>query len=248
MSCYLSFKNVDKSFYMIKEETKVLENINFEVNKGEIVAIVGPSGCGKSTILNLICNLIKPDSGEIKINGKIGYMFKKDQLFDWRTVYKNITLGPEIAKVKIDQESIDNMLKKYGLYEFKDYYPKQLSGGMRQRVALLRTLALNPDILLLDEPFSSLDYQTKINVQEDMYKIIKDEKKTAILVTHDITEAIAMADVVIVLTKRPTTIKVIHKIDLKIEGEKSPLKARNSPLFKEYFNLLWKELDFDEQA
>ncbi len=248
MSCYLSFKNVDKSFYMIKEETKVLENINFEVNKGEIVAIVGPSGCGKSTILNLICNLIKPDSGEIIINGKIGYMFQKDQLFDWRTVYKNITLGPEIAKVKIDQESIDNMLKKYGLYEFKDYYPKQLSGGMRQRVALLRTLALNPDILLLDEPFSSLDYQTKINVQEDMYKIIKDEKKTAILVTHDITEAIAMADVVIVLTKRPTTIKVIHKIDLKIEGEKSPLKARNSPLFKEYFNLLWKELDFDEQA
>ena len=248
MSCYLSFKNVDKSFYMIKEETKVLENINFEVNKGEIVAIVGPSGCGKSTILNLICNLIKPDSGEIKINGKIGYMFQKDQLFDWRTVYKNITLGPEIAKVKIDQESIDNMLKKYGLYEFKDYYPKQLSGGMRQRVALLRTLALNPDILLLDEPFSSLDYQTKINVQEDMYKIIKDKKKTAILVTHDITEAIAMADVVIVLTKRPTTIKVIHKIDLKIEGEKSPLKARNSPLFKEYFNLLWKELDFDEQA
>lgn len=246
MERILNFKQVSKSFFTLKEETKVLEDINFYVNKGEIIALVGPSGCGKTTLLNLICGLIEPDVGEIERNGTIGYMFQKDQLFDWRTIYKNITIGPEISKIKVDQEKIENMLKKYDLYEFKDFYPKQLSGGMRQRVALLRTLALDPDILLLDEPFSSLDYQTKIKVQEDMYKIIKDSNKTTILVTHDISEAISMADRVLVLSNRPTTIKSMHDINLSIEGTKTPLKARNSNEFKDYFNLLWKELDFYE--
>lgn len=246
MERILNFKQVSKSFFTLKEETKVLEDINFYVNKGEIIALVGPSGCGKTTLLNLICGLIEPDVGEIEINGTIGYMFQKDQLFDWRTIYKNITIGPEISKIKVEQEKIENMLKKYDLYEFKDFYPKQLSGGMRQRVALLRTLALDPDILLLDEPFSSLDYQTKIKVQEDMYKIIKDSNKTTILVTHDISEAISMADRVLVLSNRPTTIKSMHDINLSIEGTKTPLKARNSNEFKDYFNLLWKELDFYE--
>ena len=208
----ITFTNVNKSFYSLKEETVVLNQISFDVKKGEIVAIVGPSGCGKSTLLNLISGLIQPDSGKIEINGKVGYMFQKDHLFEWRTVYKNITLGPEIAKIKIEPEKIDQILKKYGLYDFKNHYPKELSGGMRQRVALLRTLALDPDILLLDEPFSSLDYQTKITVQDDIYKIIKDAQKTTLLVTHDITEAIAMADRVIVLTKRPSTIKAIYDI------------------------------------
>lgn len=246
MERILNFKQVSKSFFTLKEETKVLEDINFYVNKGEIIALVGPSGCGKTTLLNLICGLIEPDVGEIERNGTIGYMFQKDQLFDWRTIYKNITIGPEISKIKVEQEKIENMLKKYDLYEFKDFYPKQLSGGMRQRVALLRTLALDPDILLLDEPFSSLDYQTKIKVQEDMYKIIKDSNKTTILVTHDISEAISMADRVLVLSNRPTTIKSMHDINLSIEGTKTPLKARNSNEFKDYFNLLWKELDFYE--
>lgn len=173
----ITFTNVNKSFYSLKEETVVLNQISFDVKKGEIVAIVGPSGCGKSTLLNLISGLIQPDSGKIEINGKVGYMFQKDHLFEWRTVYKNITLGPEIAKIKIEPEKIDQILKKYGLYDFKNHYPKELSGGMRQRVALLRTLALDPDILLLDEPFSSLDYQTKITVQDDIYKIIKDAAK-----------------------------------------------------------------------
>lgn len=246
MERILNFKQVSKSFFTLKEDTKVLEDINFYVNKGEIIALVGPSGCGKTTLLNLICGLIEPDVGEIERNGTIGYMFQKDQLFDWRTIYKNITIGPEISKIKVEQEKIENMLKKYDLYEFKDFYPKQLSGGMRQRVALLRTLALDPDILLLDEPFSSLDYQTKIKVQEDMYKIIKDSNKTTILVTHDISEAISMADRVLVLSNRPTTIKSMHDINLSIEGTKTPLKARNSNEFKDYFNLLWKELDFYE--
>lgn len=242
----ITFANVNKSFYSLKEETVVLNQISFDVKKGEIVAIVGPSGCGKSTLLNLISGLIQPDSGKIEINGKVGYMFQKDHLFEWRTVYKNITLGPEIAKIKIEPEKIDQILKKYGLYDFKNHYPKELSGGMRQRVALLRTLALNPDILLLDEPFSSLDYQTKITVQDDIYKIIKDAHKTTLLVTHDITEAIAMADRVIVLTKRPSTIKAIYDIELDLKEEKTPLLSRNSPKFKEYFNLIWEALDIHE--
>ena len=242
----ITFTNVNKSFYSLKEETVVLNQISFDVKKGEIVAIVGPSGCGKSTLLNLISGLIKPDSGKIEINGKVGYMFQKDHLFEWRTVYKNITLGPEIAKIKIEPEKIDQILKKYGLYDFKNHYPKELSGGMRQRVALLRTLALDPDILLLDEPFSSLDYQTKITVQDDIYKIIKDAQKTTLLVTHDITEAIAMADRVIVLTKRPSTIKAIYDIELDLKEEKTPLLSRNSPKFKEYFNLIWEALDIHE--
>ena len=242
----IKFTNVNKSFYSLKEETVVLNQISFDVKKGEIVAIVGPSGCGKSTLLNLISGLIQPDSGKIEINGKVGYMFQKDHLFEWRTVYKNITLGPEIAKIKIEPEKIDQILKKYGLYDFKNHYPKELSGGMRQRVALLRTLALDPDILLLDEPFSSLDYQTKITVQDDIYKIIKDAQKTTLLVTHDITEAIAMADRVIVLTKRPSTIKAIYDIELDLKEEKTPLLSRNSPKFKEYFNLIWEALDIHE--
>ena len=242
----LCFNKVYKSFYTLKEETKVLEDISFNVFEGEIVALVGPSGCGKTTLLNLICGLISPDEGEVIRKGKVGYMFQKDQLFEWRTIYKNITIGPEISKMKIDDNKIINMLKKYDLYDFKDYYPKELSGGMRQRVALLRTLALDPDILLLDEPFSSLDYQTKIKVQEDMYKIIKEEKKTVILVTHDISEAISMADRIIVLTKRPTTIKSVHNIDLGLIEDKTPLKARSVDKYKDYFNLLWKELDYYE--
>ena len=242
----ITFTNVNKSFYSLKEETVVLNQISFDVKKGEIVAIVGPSGCGKSTLLNLISGLIQPDSGKIEINGKVGYMFQKDHLFEWRTVYKNITLGPEIAKIKIEPEKIDQILKKYGLYDFKNHYPKELSGGMRQRVALLRTLTLDPDILLLDEPFSSLDYQTKITVQDDIYKIIKDAQKTTLLVTHDITEAIAMADRVIVLTKRPSTIKAIYDIELDLKEEKTPLLSRNSPKFKEYFNLIWEALDIHE--
>lgn len=245
----IKFINVNKSFYTIDSETKVLKDINIEVPKGKIVAIVGPSGCGKSTILNLICGLINPDTGKVIVNGKIGYMFQKDNLLEWRNVYKNITLGPEIKKIKIDEKQIDNILTKYGLIDFKYHYPRQLSGGMRQRVALIRTLILNPDILLLDEPFSSLDYQSKIIVQEDIYKIIKEERKTTVMVTHDITEAIAMADIIYVLTSRPSTIKKRFLIDLDIDKEnKTPLNARKTSKFQEYFALIWKELDFSEST
>ena len=189
--------------------------------------------------------------GEI-INGiteKMGYMLQRDCLLEWRTVLSNILFGLEIkGRIKKEfKEYAEELLKKYGLYDFKYHYPKEISGGMKQRVALIRTLVLDPDILLLDEPFSSLDYQSKIIVQEDIYRIIKESKKTTILVTHDITEAIAMADIVYVLTSRPSTIKKRFEIDLEInENEKTPLSARKSPNFQKYFSLIWKELEFKE--
>ena len=249
MKMEIKFINVNKSFYTLTDETKVLKDINIEIPNGKIIAIVGPSGCGKSTILNMISGLIKPTSGTVIVNGTVGYMFQKDNLLEWRNVYKNITLGPEIQKIKIDETKIDNILKKYGLIDFKYKHPSELSGGMRQRVALIRTLILNPDILLLDEPFSSLDYQSKITVQEDIYNIIKQEKKTTILVTHDISEAIAMADIVYILTNRPSTIKNKYYIDLNIkEEEKTPLSARKTSKFQEYFATIWKEIDFNEST
>ena len=243
MNQIVEFKNVSKTFVTTKEITKVLDNLSFKINKGQIVSIVGPSGCGKSTILNILANLEKEDEGEVFVQGKIGYMFQKDNLLSWRNVIDNITIGLEIQrKMNLENKAyIDNLLKKYQLDEFKYFYPKQLSGGMKQRVAIIRTLALNPDILLLDEPFSALDYQTKLTVQEDIYKIIKNENKTTILVTHDVTEAISLSDVVIVLSNRPAKIKQIVNIDFN-DPNKTPLSVRSNPLFQEYFNTIWKEI------
>ena len=172
-------------------------------------------------------------------------MFQKDNLLEWRNIIDNITIGLEIQKKKTDEsmKRVERLLKTYDLWDFRNMYPKELSGGMRQRVALIRTLAVNPDILLLDEPFSALDYQTRILVSDDVYKIIKDEGKSAILVTHDISEAISMSDKIIVLSKRPATVKSTHNINLVPEGEKTPFKVRKLPQFQYYFDILWKELD-----
>jgi NitT/TauT family transport system ATP-binding protein len=244
----LEFKNVDLIYHTNKSETKALENINFEVDEKEFVAIVGPSGCGKTTILSLLSKLLKPSNGSIIYDDKIkiGYMFQKDLLFDWRTIYKNIILGLEIKNELNDDNKnyINELLEKYGLKDFKNSHPSELSGGMRQRVALIRTLALKPDILLLDEPFSALDFQTRLNVCDDVYNIIKNEQKTAILVTHDIGEAISMADRVIILTNRPATIKKIISID--IDKTLSPFKKRQTEKFNYYFDLIWKELQNNE--
>ena len=193
MNNKVKITNLSKTYYTLEREIEVLRDINLSVKKGEILAIVGPSGCGKSTLLNLLTKLIPPTNGEIVINGKIGYMFQRDHLLEWRTIMDNILIGLEIqdcisAKAII---RIEEMLKLYGLYDFRNYYPNELSGGMRQRVALIRTLAVNPDVLLLDEPFSSLDYQTRLLVCDDITQIIRREKKTTILVTHDIAEAIS---------------------------------------------------------
>lgn len=254
MNPLLEVKDVSLSYHTLSGETLALSHISFSVAQGEFIAIVGPSGCGKSTLLNLICGLFEPEHGEILINQKsisksttpTGYMLQKDHLLEWRSVYKNILLGLEIQHQITPEKlkKIEKMLITYGLDKFKKSRPSQLSGGMRQRAALIRTLALEPDLLLLDEPFSALDYQTRLNVSDDIGTIIRKESKTAILVTHDISEAISMADRIIVLTKRPGRIKSIIPVQLTIEN-RTPLTSRNTPEFKSYFNLIWKELNHE---
>lgn len=241
----LKLNNVNMEFYNEYAKLDVLNDISFEVGEGEIVAIIGPSGSGKTTILNLISGLLKPTTGTIEVNGKIGYMFQRDHLFEWRTIYRNVILSLEIQN-KLTTENIGGvlrMLKTYGLWEFRNSKPSELSGGMRQRVALIRTLATSPDLLLLDEPFAALDYQTKLLVSEDMYRIIKNEKKTTIMVTHDLSEAIAMSDRIIVLSDRPAEIIKIHDIVLTLDQERTPLSSRKAPEYREYFDMLWRELN-----
>ena len=245
----LEVKNVNKTYQAKNGEIEALKNINFDVKQGEFISIIGPSGCGKSTLLSIISGLEDKNDGEIYIDGKIGYMLQKDNLLEWRTIYKNVLLGLEIQKVltETNRKYVIELLKKYGLYEFRNKYPTQLSGGMRQRVALIRTLAVRPNILLLDEAFSALDYQTRLMVTEDIYKILKDENITAIMVTHDISEAISMSDRVIVLSQRPATVKNIYNIEFDIEN-RTPLNCRESPKFSKYFNLMWKELEEYDKA
>jgi len=246
----LEFKSVSLTYFSKNGETKALDNISFSIKEKEFVSIVGPSGCGKTTILSLISGLLEPTKGNILINNKpisksnndIGYMFQKDELFEWRTIQSNIYLGLEIQN-KLNNNSkkyVNTLLKKYGLWEFRNSHPSQLSGGMRQRVALIRTLALQPKILLLDEAFSALDYQTRLTVCDDVYKILKEEQITSILVTHDLSEAISMSDKIIVLTKRPAKINHIHEVNLS--HIKSPLLRRESPESKCLFDKLWREL------
>lgn len=236
----MKFDKVCKTFYTKQSETIAVQDLTFEVNKGEFVAIIGPSGCGKTTILSLVCGLIQPTSGKIVMadGAKVGYMLQRDHLFEWRTVWKNITLGPEIQHTasKMNTDKAERLLATYGLTEFRNSYPQQLSGGMRQRVALIRTLATNPDILLLDEPFSALDFQTRLDVCDDVYRIIRSEQKTALLVTHDISEAISMADKIVVLTKRPAHVLTVH--ETKLGSIPTPLKRRESPTFARQFELL----------
>ena len=248
----LELKNISKTFQAINGETKAIENFSYCFKKGDFVSIVGPSGCGKSTILSIIAGLEAQTSGIILLdnsplpreNCNIGYMLQKDYLLDWRTVYKNILLGLEIKKMITPEslEYVNSLLKKYGLYEFKDKFPNQLSGGMRQRVALIRTLAVNPDILLLDEAFSALDYQTRLLVTDDVYKIIKAENKTTIMVTHDIPESISMSDEVIVLSTRPSSIKEIYHIKFDIPN-RTPLTCRDTQAFTKYFDQIWHSLN-----
>ena len=256
MENILEVKNIGKKYQNKEGEILALKNVNFRVKKGEFVSIIGPSGCGKSTLLSIIAGLEEKTTGEIyiegeKVNGissKIGYMLQRDCLLEWRNILSNTMFGLEVKgkKDNVNKEYVLELLKKYNLYEFKDKYPSELSGGMRQRVALIRTLAVKPKILLLDEAFSALDYQTRIMVTEDIYSILRKEKITALIVTHDISEAISMSDRVLVLSKRPGTIKDIHKIDFEMEN-RTPINCRQSPKFSRYFDCLWKELGVDEK-
>ena len=251
MKPLLEVRDVSLSYHTPSGETAALSHISFDLIPGEFLAVVGPSGCGKSTLLNVICGLLAPEQGSVLMNGtsvsgdpRMGYMLQKDLLLEWRTIYKNVLLGLEVRRELTPEKLsyIEKMLHTYGLDKFRSARPSQLSGGMRQRAALIRTLALKPELLLLDEPFSALDYQTRLNVSDDIGKILKKENKPAILVTHDISEAISMADRVIILTKRPAHVARIVPIRLSLD-EKTPLAARGAPEFKSYFNLIWKELN-----
>lgn len=251
----LDVKHIFMNYHSISCETRALVDINFSVKKGEFVSIVGPSGCGKSTLLNIIAGLIKPSKGSIFLDGemvkdaspKFGYMFQKDELFEWLTVFQNVCMGLKIQKrlTRRNVDAIEYMLKQYKLSEFRNYYPFELSGGMRQRVALIRTLALNPEILILDEPFSALDYQTRLLAGEEVSKIIKNTDKTVIMVTHDISEAISLSKRIIVFTKRPAVIKKDISIDFE-DDSLTPLKRREHPKFRDYFNEIWKEMEINE--
>lgn len=243
----LKVKNISKIYQAENGEVEAVKNVSFSVEEGEFVSLIGPSGCGKSTVLSIIAGLEEKTSGDIKIDGQIGYMLQKDSLLEWLTIYKNVLFGLEIKNIKTTEnvKYVENLLKKYNLYEFKDKYPNQLSGGMRQRAALIRTLAIKPKILLLDEAFSALDYQTRIMVTKDIYEILKNEHITALIVTHDISEAISMSDRVIVLSNRPAVVKEIHTIDFEMEN-RTPLNCRESPKFSKYFDTIWKGLNVHE--
>ena len=251
MDTLINVRQVSYAYHTLSGETMALSDITFSVGEGEFLAIVGPSGCGKSTLLSLLSGLMEPEQGTIEIRqdtkeGKtqIGYMLQKDHLFEWRTVYRNVILGLEIQNRMTPENlsHVDQLLEEYGLSRFKNARPSELSGGMRQRAALIRTLALDPRLLLLDEPFSALDYQTRLNVCDDVYQIIRKEKKTAVLVTHDLSEAISMADRVLILSSRPAT--VCKTVEIRFAAEElTPMQRRQAPEFKDYFNEIWKELN-----
>lgn len=247
MNSILTINNLSKNYLSPHGEVSAIKDISFNINEQDFIAIVGPSGCGKSTLLSILANLEKKSNGQIIYkdeNIKIGYMFQQDCLFDHLTILDNCLLGLKIQK-KLNKTTKDYVLKllnTYGLSEFINKYPKSLSGGMRQRVALIRTLAIKPDIILLDEPFSALDAQTRLIVSDDVYKIIKKENKTAIMVTHNISEAVTMANKVIVLSERPATIKKVF--DIKLTNSTTPINNRTCKEFNTYYDSIWKELDF----
>ena len=249
MNKVIRIKNLCKIYYTKKKEINAIEGISLDVYEGEFLVIVGPSGCGKSTLLNIIGDIDNKSNGEIvkKDSIKICYMLQHDSLFSWLNILDNCLLGLKIKGLltKNNIDYVKKLLCEYGLKDFMYSYPSSLSGGMRQRAALIRTLALKPDILLLDEPFSALDYQTRLSVAEDVYKIIKENNKTVIMITHDIGEACSLADRVVVLTDRPAKIKKIFNIEMK--NKSTPINNRKCPEFSEYYNMIWKEIDINDK-
>ncbi|MBQ8638149.1 MAG: ABC transporter ATP-binding protein [Lachnospiraceae bacterium] len=240
--------------YQTRQTTvEVIRDLSMTVCRGEFISVVGPSGCGKSTLLDLICGLQKPVSGSVCFEGKavegtstkIGYMLQKDHLFEWRSIERNVMLGPEINRKKRNtQKQAEDFLNKYDLSAFSHSKPSQLSGGMRQRAALIRTMMMHPKLLLLDEPFSALDYQTRLTVCNDIWTILKETEKTAILVTHDLAEAISTGDRVLILSKRPTRIEKEIPFDPEFQ-RLSPIERRKDPRFNQYFQILWEVFSHD---
>lgn len=237
----ISISNLTKNYHTKTKEIEAIDNISFDINDNEIVSIIGPSGCGKSTILNILTNIDKPSSGKIekKDNLKIGYMMQNDCLLPWLTVFENATLGLKLKSIK-NKDNIDyvnSLLEKYGLKEFANEYPRNLSGGMRQRLALIRTLAIKPDILFLDEPFSKLDYTTRLSISDDVFKIIRELNISAILITHDIKEALMLSDRIIVLSKRPAIIKDIITLE---NNDTLPSEKERTNNYEEITNSIWE--------
>lgn len=251
----LSVEGVRQTYQSPEGETVALQNITFSMEEGEFYSMVGPSGCGKSTLLSIIAGTLSPTGGRVLIGGKpvegpsprIGYMLQQDNLLEWRTIRQNVLLGLEIRHQLTPEmvDRADGLLETYGLAAFAGSHPSQLSGGMRQRAALIRTLAINPDILLLDEAFSALDYQTRLEVTEDVYRIIRRERVTALMVTHDIPESICMGDKVLILSARPAVVQEQLPIVFDLP-ERTPLRCRGCPEFSAYFNHIWKELGMYE--
>jgi NitT/TauT family transport system ATP-binding protein len=252
----VELRNLNMRYFSLEGETEALKDISFSVAAGEFVAIIGQSGCGKSTLLSLISGILKPTSGMVLIDGrsvsgptrKVGYMLQQDYLFEWRTILENAVLGAEIqgADMAMAQARAKELLTRYGLGQFLHHLPRHLSGGMRQRVALARTLCTEPDVVLLDEPFSALDSQTRLALADEVTEILRRERKTTILVTHDIAEAISMSERVIVLSRRPGQLKSDHPIRFASGHDQSrptPFQVRNAPEFNGYFNTLWQELE-----
>ena len=248
MDNILEIKNLKKIYHTPSKEILAVKDFSLDVKDGDFIAIVGPSGCGKSTILSILCGLEDKSDGLINLKKgiKLGYMLQQDSLFPWRNILDNCLLGLEINKTlnNENKKRVICMLKSYGLKDFIESYPDNLSGGMRQRVALIRTLSTNPNLLLLDEPFSALDYQSRLIISNDIYNILKKEKKTMIMVTHDIGEAISMCNKVIVLTDRPSTIKSIYNI--KLDNPTTPINNRKDSKFNYYYDLIWKDIDYHE--
>lgn len=231
-------------------ETLAVNDLSFSVQEGEFVSIVGPSGCGKTTVLSMLMGLLEPSSGSVRLLGQkpgdrtqVGYMLQRDHLLDWRTVEENVLLSLKVKRILTPERRAHAMrlLETYGLAAFSKHFPRQLSGGMRQKVALIRTLAFDPKLLLLDEPFSALDYQTRLRASDEIYDIIRTEHKTAILVTHDISEAISMSDRILVFSDRPAHLKAEHNVSLSVDGP--PSKRRGAPEFSHLFETIWKELE-----
>lgn len=242
----LKIDHIKKVYHDLSGEIEAIKDIDLNIYDKEFLSIVGPSGCGKSSLLSILSNLDTATDGKIRFNNsqrKIGYMLQSDSLFPWRTILENCLIGLEINHDLSEKRKnrVIELLTTYGLGDFINKYPSSLSGGMKQRVALIRTLATDPDILLLDEPFSALDYQTRLALSDDVYKIIKNEGKTVIMVTHDLAEAISLSDRIVVLTKRPAEIKTIYEI--KMANKSTPINNRKTPEFNTYYDMIWRDLD-----
>lgn len=248
MDNLLEIKHLYKNYNSLNGEVKAIHNLSLSVKDGEFLCIIGPSGCGKSTILNILAGLDKDYKGSVvyKEGTTSSYMTQEDALFPWLTVFDNACIGLKVQNklTEVNKQYVHYLLDKYGLKDFKDTKITNLSGGMRQRVALIRTIATKPKLVFLDEPFSALDYVSRLKVSDDIYRILKEEGITCIMVTHDIAESISLSDRIVVLSKRPSRIKNIYEIDLS--GKSNPIDNRKSPDFSKYYEVLWKDIDDNE--